>query len=200
MGSRRYTLTQKKIETNRTNAQYSTGPRTKVGKLAVRLNAVTHGIFVKEILASASVLGESPEEIESLLHDLWEDLNPGGKAAELCAEEIATIFVRKARVLRAEQAEILHSGHEVFEVDNDHFLQRLNKTTKPEDSAATREELREVRAPGGCLPPTWVFKKTTRYDDMLDRKLLRALERLELLRRCRRTLDPRKSPRLKGRK
>jgi hypothetical protein len=38
------------IETNRRNAQHSTGPATPEGKAAVRLNAVKYGIHAQSLI------------------------------------------------------------------------------------------------------------------------------------------------------
>ena len=93
-------------EINRKNAQNSTGPRTKAGKLAIRHNALKHGILAKEVIGSGAILGESPEDFESLLSGLAEVYKPIGRAEELAVEEIAVSYIRRARALRAERVEI----------------------------------------------------------------------------------------------
>ena len=54
----------KQAETNRRNAQKSTGPSTPEGKTALRHNAMKHGLLSKDILL--------PGEDESALKELGE--------------------------------------------------------------------------------------------------------------------------------
>ncbi len=48
--SEKTTISQRKIEANRRNAQKSTGLKTEEGKKAVRLNALKHGLCAETIV------------------------------------------------------------------------------------------------------------------------------------------------------
>ena len=66
--------TQKQIEANRRNAQYSTGPRTPKGKAAVRFNALQHGLTAPHALLPT----EDPSDFDDLLRSFLDDLQPLG--------------------------------------------------------------------------------------------------------------------------
>jgi hypothetical protein len=53
--------TEKQLAANRRKSLRSTGPRTEDGKRAVRLNALMHGILVREIITNAEAI--LPSEI-----------------------------------------------------------------------------------------------------------------------------------------
>ena len=263
---RRYTTTAKKAAANRKNAQHSTGPRTAAGKLAVRLNAVKHGVLCKEVLGSGVMLGESPDHFESLLSGLNDVYKPVGMAEELAVEEIAVTYIRRARALRAERAEteraqresdvmetveslrlsafalqfpesfsalvdILRSPVVVKQLteacaealgqlklgqisqepirDIDRFLRTnfikdsdatdsdfskleqwlIQLKSALEQSAAALEENRNLRRLGKSLPPTSVIDRVIRYESMLDRQMMRAVQWLEILQQRRRALE-----------
>src|SRR5437588_823079 len=61
-----------KPSANRANARKSTGPRTAEGKARASLNAISHGLFCKDLVLP----GES-QEVLKLLRRLWiSSLNP----------------------------------------------------------------------------------------------------------------------------
>jgi hypothetical protein len=94
---------QKQLAANRRNAQASTGPRTPEGKHTVAHNAISHGIFARDVVAFRA---ESAEDFHALRAALLGDLQPEGALEELLVEQIATLHWRQRRVLRAEAAAI----------------------------------------------------------------------------------------------
>ncbi|MFN7922145.1 MAG: hypothetical protein U0Q16_18730 [Bryobacteraceae bacterium] len=68
-----------KTETNRANAQHSTGPRTEQGKAVSSKNAVTHGLFS----ATFAVAPEDREEFDIFLELQRGELRPHGINEEL---------------------------------------------------------------------------------------------------------------------
>jgi hypothetical protein len=95
-------VSMKKREANQQNAQRSTGPKTVEGKNAIRWNALKHGL-----LANAVVLPqEDRAEYERLSAGLAESLQPVGMLEALLVEEIASIYWRRRRAVRAEAATI----------------------------------------------------------------------------------------------
>ena len=80
-GSPPDTVSDRKREANRQNAQHSTGPRTPEGKAASSQNAVKHGIFVKQLSQGASP--EAIAEMESFLQEMREHYQPVGKIEEM---------------------------------------------------------------------------------------------------------------------
>jgi len=86
------------IRANRENAARSTGPRTEEGRMAVRHNALKHGL-----LAQAVVLHDENEaEFERLSECLHEELQPQGELESELVDRIAISAWRLRRVLRIE--------------------------------------------------------------------------------------------------
>lgn len=100
-----------KVEANRRNALKSTGPKTARGKGIVRLNAMKHGFFAKEVDYLIAYLRERPSEFKSLHNQLRETLQPVGKLEELLVEKIALCFWRSRRALRCEIAQSRHGAY-----------------------------------------------------------------------------------------
>jgi len=94
--------TEKKAESNRKNAQKSTGQRSAAGKAIVSQNARTHGLLSRSLI----VKGESQEELSELLRLLSEDFQPVGLVECALVERIAIALWRQRRLVRAESAEV----------------------------------------------------------------------------------------------
>ena len=62
------------IETNRANAQFSTGPRTDEGKARSSQNARKHGLTAKQLAISP----QDQEEFEDVLASYQREINPTG--------------------------------------------------------------------------------------------------------------------------
>lgn len=91
----------KKLEANRKNAQLSTGPRTATGKRYSRRNATGHALLASALLIKDGLRARIK------LHSrnsgaLCRDLQPTGQLEEAQVEEIATCLWRKAQALRCE--------------------------------------------------------------------------------------------------
>jgi hypothetical protein len=97
---------ERKIQANRRNALYSTGPKTERGKRTVARNAIKHGFLAREVVITAGDGKESSEEFDALAGQLREYYEPVGVVEELLVKTITNSWWRKARVLRAENGEI----------------------------------------------------------------------------------------------
>jgi hypothetical protein len=84
---------------NRRNAQRSTGPRTPEGKQASSRNAITHGIFCRDLL----VPGESIEEMRALRQAFIQSLKPADAAELSLVDQIFSSAWKLRRVQSAEQ-------------------------------------------------------------------------------------------------
>ena len=94
--------TDKKAESNRRNAQRSTGPRSETGKAVISRNALRHGLLSRHLI----IAGESREEFSELLRLLAEDFQPVGLVENALVERVGIALWRQRRLVRAESAEV----------------------------------------------------------------------------------------------
>jgi hypothetical protein len=92
----------RKAESNRRNAQKSTGPRTAKGKVNSSLNALKHGILASQSVITTMEGREHRGEFEALVDGLSADFQPVGTFEQLLVQDIAACFWRKRRLLRFE--------------------------------------------------------------------------------------------------
>ncbi len=97
------TVTDKKRAANRRNSKDSTGPRTKRGKNASKLNAVIDGIFAKDVVIPICDGSESSEDFEFLLNWLHLEFRPGSALEEFWVGQIAGCIWKLRRVNIAEK-------------------------------------------------------------------------------------------------
>lgn len=89
--------TEKQIIANRINGRKG-GVKTDAGKRAVRLNAVSHGIFSSEVLLP----GEDAALLADLRDALVAELGPEGVVEMVLVERIISSIWRLKRMLRSE--------------------------------------------------------------------------------------------------
>jgi hypothetical protein len=127
----------KQMEANQQNAQRSTGPKTVEGKSTVRWNALKHGL-----LARAAVIprgGENEEDFERLLAGLVESLQPVGVLEGLLVEDIASIYWRRRRAIRAEKGEIEHQLAETSKERESEQAETLEKAKAERDMSTLND-------------------------------------------------------------
>src|SRR5579859_6813458 len=78
--------TNRKAESNRRNAQKSTGPRTANGKVNSSLNALKHGILASQSVISTMEGREHRGEFEALVDGLSADFQPVGTFEQLLVQ------------------------------------------------------------------------------------------------------------------
>lgn len=88
----------KQCVANRKNSKRSTGPKSVEGKAIVATNALTHGIFSRQILLSH----EAEEEFVSLKDAFYEEFQPQGVLEMLFWERALASAWRLSRVARIE--------------------------------------------------------------------------------------------------
>ena len=88
-----------KIETNRANAQFSTGPRTEEGKAASSQNARKHGLTAKQL----AIKPEDQEEFDEMLAGYQAEIDPKGAIQQTLFDEIVTAAwnLRRIRFLES---------------------------------------------------------------------------------------------------
>jgi hypothetical protein len=97
------TVSIKKVEANRRNAQKSTGPKTPRGKRYSRQNAIKHGLFIRTEDWDGE---EDPQELKKCYKRLLEELQPVGFSEQMEVEQIAICWLRLQRLWRYENAEV----------------------------------------------------------------------------------------------
>jgi hypothetical protein len=90
------------ISANRSNAQKSTGAITQAGKAKVSQNALTHGLFSKQLILAE----ENPLEYQLLLEQLQQELSPIGILEQSLVERVAISLWKQKRLMKAETARL----------------------------------------------------------------------------------------------
>lgn len=151
----------KKIISNRQNAQESTGPKSQKGKAVVAQNSLKHGLLSKRTLLPE----ENSDELSELENHLRDYFQPIGKFEELLFDRVVSIVWRLARLGQIE-GELLQDGRGDL----------LDLTYAKEMG------LLPVHGTGigiGFRARSEVFAILSRYEVTLDKSLYRALHELE---------------------
>jgi hypothetical protein len=96
-------VTEGVLAANRTNAQFSTGPRSEPGKSNSRRNALRHGILAKKVVLQTE---EERAEFEVLVQSWDDEFAPEGLLEKFLVEEISTLHWRLQIALRRETLEL----------------------------------------------------------------------------------------------
>lgn len=97
------TVSARKLEANRQNAQRSCGPKTEAGKARSSQNAIKHGIFAAKLLNQTPQGASERLEYEELAAQVRDCYQPVGTKEQLLVELLITELVRTGRILRYEQ-------------------------------------------------------------------------------------------------
>ena len=89
---------QKQIEANRHNAQFSTGPNTGQGKLIASQNSIKHGLLSRDLLAQ----DEQESELEYFRERIYESVCPQGSVEEFLVEKMINSGWRLQRLTKIE--------------------------------------------------------------------------------------------------
>ncbi len=200
--------TRRQIEANRQNAQKSTGPRTRTGKAAAKLNSLKHGL-----LAEQPVLpDEDGAAFEALRRELTEQFDPVGIIETQLVERIAGLIWRLRRLGRIE-AGIIEYQKRSIELDRRTYeaerldpayeyklnVRRPSLAPKPTEeyyqavdkAHSVAESLHEPLPKIGYsfvrdAETVDAFGKLQRYERSMERSLYAAIHELERLQRDRR--------------
>ena len=89
----------RKVESNRKNAQQSTGPRTARGKARVAQNAITHGLLSEQALLP----DEDPQALEALAEAVRAAWKPEGAQEHLIVDWMIQALWRLRRLGHVEE-------------------------------------------------------------------------------------------------
>ena len=98
-------LTPRQLESNRRNAQKSTGPRTDAGKRRAALNGLKYGHYTapRTLEQSMLLLGEDPLEFQAFRESLLASRQPADAMERMLVEDIAMLAWKKRRLNRAQE-------------------------------------------------------------------------------------------------
>jgi hypothetical protein len=148
-------------ETNRRNAQRSTGPRTPEGKQRARLNALKHGLRAEEF----ALPGEDQEELKRLTDEwveYYEPRSPGERAVlDRCV--YATLQAKRCARFHAEAvAEQVRSAREDWNHKQENEFAELKALLHTAPAEAVRKLKRSTK---GCR---WLIEQWTQLLEPLD--------------------------------
>ena len=149
----------KQIRANRRNAHKSTGPKTQVGKAAVSLNALKHGLLSEQILLP----NEDEASLMQLSERLHSQLQPVGDLESLFVERIVAAAWRLRRVLAVEAR--------IYDELRFDFLGK--------DRGLGGAFIQDANGANA-------FSKLSRYETTIERGLYKALHELQRLQAARR--------------
>ncbi len=180
-------------QASRRNSLKSTGPKTPAGKQKIRLNALWHGAFAKEVLLP----GEDPAVFLQVQRDFHRQYKPASPEGEFLVNRMILAAWRLQR-LAAMEPRVLCAHNEAR--DGDVACQRLTwGIAKPglTGSAPQPEPAMEPapKAEKPADPPDWVARawlrdaaksdaimKLMRYQNSMERSFYRALHEFQSLR------------------
>ena len=192
---KRKPTTPKQIAANRRNAELSTGPKSREGKEAVKLNALKHGLLAQEVLLP----GEDSEVFQELSQWLIADLRPEGAIETTLVERIVAGYWRLLRLQRVEAGVFENEIAGAARDRKDQAMsptERLVRNVATAQPAPSADERRQAvsNADVADLGAAFVrdatsgnaFSKLSRYEVSIERSLVsnfHELQRLQLMRR-----------------
>ncbi len=204
--------TQMQIETNRRNSRSSTGPKTRTGRAASKMNAMKHGLLAEQV----TVRGEDPVEFAGVLESLIDEFQPQGPLEEQLVERVAACMWRLRRLYRVEAGILTHESLTIEldrahaevrsfeETEDEFFLARLTEvqiTDEKRHSRATarvEKTARLLQAESLALGVAFkqdaenagAISKLSRYEAAIERSLYRALHELQRVQAARQDGQP----------
>jgi hypothetical protein len=164
---------QLKIESNRRNAQLSTGPKTPEGKAKVATNSCTHGLCSR----NAILPEEDPAEFQALLTGLLSEFQPANALEESHVRELASTEWRLRRIVRLETGIFVSAMEKVREYENCRNTAPLPDRTPEERRYDQNTRLLGLAFRQHCGGEA--FTKLTRYENSIRRAYYKALKELK---------------------
>lgn len=190
---------------NRANARRSTGPKTKAGKQAVRLNGIRHGLLSRDVVLP----DEDADAFEDLGNRVRADLAPVGPVEEFLVQRMVNAMwrlrrlemvevgvfhwriygikveqlTRKVRSFEKTALELLPFGETVISDKASHAeaTEELGRVWQQRE----RDEVLLGRAIDADAANSDSFGKLARYETSLERSLYKALHEFQRLQAAR---------------
>ena len=155
--------TDRKAETNRENAQKSTGPKSPAGKATSSKNRLSHGLCSQDLLVG----NETADDFDLFLASIRKAYQPATEEEKILTDQVAQSLWRYNRALRVES-----------EVIAETMTNEYNRP-KPTPSMMIEFALAERILP---------VERVNRYVVSFERSYLRAVKLLQLTQKTRRAL------------
>jgi hypothetical protein len=180
-------------EASRRNSLKSTGPKTPAGKRKIRLNALWHGAFAKEVLLP----GEDPAVFLQVQGDFYRQYKPASPEGEFLVNRMILAAWRLQR-LAGMEPRVLCAHDEAR--DGDVACQRLtwglvkpgltSSAPQSEPGPEPEPDSEKSAAPADWVARAWLrdaakndaIMKLMRYQNSLERSFYRALHEFRALR------------------
>ena len=166
---------EKQINTNRQNAQKSTGPKTETGKKISSQNAITHGLHATDIVINSPHLKESRTLYDQLVDSLFEELKPIGVFQQHLVLKIANCICRYRRAINAESATVNKQLTASFLAPLPIVSDDIDSPDQPGQSTES--------ANSRSIPYGSMGQVLLRYEWRLDRELYRTYKLLRTIQR-----------------
>jgi hypothetical protein len=112
-----------KIESNRRNAQKSTGPRTPEGKAKVAQNAAKHGLYARKPVLNSPRVTEIPAHYDSLRTALSTKLDPKSPVEHFLIQRIADSAWQLQRIENIPESQFLDNLEGLSELEDGCILE-----------------------------------------------------------------------------
>lgn len=143
----------KKLEANRKNAQKSTGPRTEAGKAKAATNGYEHGFFAKHLFPTAAQAAKDKTDYLAVANGVYGHYQPVGYMENFWVEKIATEALRLARLVGYEQAQMMTWRYPFAGRASDSLLRYQTTTNRRlTDAIEQLEQLQQKRKAEAPLP------------------------------------------------
>lgn len=158
--------TEKQITANRLNA-LKAGVRTEEGKAAVRLNAISHGFFSRDLI----IPGEDAGLLDDLRERYMSEFQPVGELETLLVERIISSAWRLKRMVKSEKAQFHTIKHQPA------VLNEPCSAVSCVDKISPTASMVDYRYSD--------LQNVLRYETTLERQIYKAMHELERLQKMR---------------
>src|SRR5215469_15455515 len=143
----------RQLETNRQNAQRSTGPRTEEGKEVSRRNALRHGLTAETVIE----ILEDPDDYKAFEANITADYDAQSAVERELVLRLASLLWRIRRATGIET--------DLLRIQAEILGERAHAVEQPDDSdpPAPNPLYRALRA---VIPPRWTRKGNGSGDEM----------------------------------
>jgi hypothetical protein len=152
-----------KIETNKINAQLSTGP---INTELTKFNAVKHGLLSQELIIPNI---EDKKEYEKIALMIRDEIKPMSIIEELLVERLTTSYWRLRRAIKVEKGQIIQNY-----IEWEHKDIYVGEYS-PKEYFQKEKAMKEYNN----MPSETILDKILRYETTLERQFYRALKEIE---------------------